>query len=51
MRQGTSDPAMYEIPSAMRLIPGDDVDVMTLTPAAPAPRTMLMDATSDSACR
>ena len=42
---------MYEMPSDIRLMPGDDVDVIALTPAAPAPRTMLMDATSDSPCR
>jgi hypothetical protein len=46
---GSSDPAIYERPSCMRLIPGDDEDVMTRAPAADAPNAMLIDVISLSA--
>jgi len=34
---GTSAPTMYEIPSSIRLKPGDDVKVMQRRPAPPQP--------------
>ena len=42
---------MYEIPSLLSEIPGDDEDVITLTPVDAAPRTILIAATSLSACK
>ena len=50
-RQGTSAPAKKDTPSDIRLIPGLELAVMVRTPAAAAPNTMLMAATSDSDCR
>ena len=49
--QGRSLPAMYEMPSVLRLMPGEELDVITRTPAAAAPSTMLIAATSLSACK
>ncbi len=48
---GSSAPARYEMPSILRLIPGEEEEVMARAPAAAAPKTMLMAATSLSACR
>ena len=41
---------MYEMPSLLSEMPGDDDDVMTRAPAAEAPSTILMAAISLSAC-
>ena len=43
---GTSAPTMYEIPSSIRLKPGELVKVMQRFPAPPAPYIMLTVATS-----
>ena len=48
---GSSDPARYEIPSCIRESPGPEEPVITRSPADAAPYTMLMAATSLSACR
>ena len=37
---------MYEMPSSIRLKPGDEVKVIATRPAAPAPNIMLTAATS-----
>src|SRR5215469_2367013 len=50
MTPGSSAPAMYERPSCIRLSPGPEDAVITRAPAAAAPYTMLMAATSLSAC-
>jgi hypothetical protein len=42
---------MYEIPSDLRLIPGDDEDVNTLAPVEAAPKTIFIPAISLSACK
>ena len=42
---------MYEMPSTMRLKPGDEVNVIARRPAAPQPYIMLTAATSLTACR
>lgn len=40
---------MYEMPSVLRLIPGEDDEVIARTPAEAAPSTMLTAAISLSA--
>ena len=47
---GTSAPIMYEIPSSIRLKPGDEVNVMDRRPAPPHPYIMFTVATSLTAC-
>jgi hypothetical protein len=47
--EGSSQLARYEIPSCFRLMPGLEEEVITLTPARLAPKTMLMAASSLSA--
>ena len=47
---GSRAPIMYESPSSIRLKPGDEVKVVARRPAAPAPYSMLMAATSLTAC-
>ena len=47
---GTSAPIMYEMPSSIRLKPGDEVKVMARRPAPPQPYIMLTVATSLTAC-
>ena len=49
--QGTCDAAMYDMPSIMRDTPGLDEDDITRAPVQAAPYTMLIAATSLSACR
>ena len=49
--QGSSAPAMYEIPSWKRDIPGLEEEVITLRPAEAAPNTMFIAASSLSAWR
>ena len=42
---------IYEMPSVLRDIPGDDELVIALTPADAAPSTIFIAATSLSACK
>jgi hypothetical protein len=51
MTHGNSDPAMYDMPSCIRLSPGPDEALITRMPADDAPYTMLMAETSLSACK
>jgi len=37
IRAGSDAPAIYEIPSHIRLMPGDDDDVITALPVAAPP--------------
>ena len=46
---GSRDPAMYDIASAMRLMPGLELETRTLAPTAAAPSAMLMAPSSLSA--
>ena len=48
--QGSSAPARYEIPSCISESPGPEEAVIVSSPAAAAPKTMLIAAVSDSAC-
>jgi len=47
---GSSAPIMYEIPSSIRLKPGEEVKVMVRRPAPPQPYIMFTAATSLAAC-
>ena len=47
-QNNTENPYTWEI---TRMAPGEEEEVMTRAPAADAPSTMLMAATSDSACK
>ena len=51
MTHGTSAPAIVEMPSCFSEMPGLEEEVMTRAPAPPAPYTMLIAASSLSACR
>ncbi len=46
---GSREPAMYDMPSAMRLMPGLELVTSTRAPAAEAPSAMLIAASSLSA--
>jgi hypothetical protein len=46
---GSSLPAIYDMPSCINEIPGLEEEVIALIPAADAPKSILMDATSLSA--
>ena len=48
---GNSAPIMYEMPSSIRLKPGDEVNVIERWPALAAPYMWLTVATSLTACR
>ena len=47
---GSSAPIMYEMPSSIRLKPGEEVKVIARSPAPPQPYIMLTVATSLTAC-
>ena len=51
MTIGSSEPAAYDTPSIIRLMPGPEDPVMVLSPAEEVPYSMLMAASSLSACR
>ena len=51
MTTGSSAPAIYVIPSCLRLMPGEEEEVITRAPQPAAPYAMLIAATSLSACR
>ena len=49
MTPGSSEPAMYEIPSCLRDMPGPEDEVMARAPVAEAPSSMFMAPISLSA--